>query len=100
MRRVCPEKEDSFLILFFFEAAPAFFLTKGDVMMMERFFLTADSEEMIHRPARMCSPNCLTAPPISTYFASLPTKVPFFFFFLINADRRLYFISFDHYFVL
>lgn len=67
------------------------------MMMMERFFLIADSKEMMQRRVRMCSPNSLTAPPISTYLASPPTTVPFF---SINVDRRLYFMSFDPYFVL
>lgn len=82
MRSVCPEEEDSF---FFFCSCTLFlvFLTKGDVMMMESFFLRADSKEMIQRLARMCSPNWLTAPPISSYFASHPLVAVLFIFYLV-----------------
>lgn len=40
--------------------------------MTERYFLRTDSKEIGQSPARMCSPNCLTGPPISTYSAPLP----------------------------
>lgn len=46
-------------------------------MTNERFFLSTGSKEIAQGPARMCSPNCLAGPPISTYFASPPTS-PFY----------------------
>lgn len=72
MRHVRPEEEDSFPGLH-----PLLFLGKGAVMTKERFFLSTGSKEIAQSPARMCSPNCLTGPPISTYFASPPTS-PFY----------------------
>lgn len=54
---------------FLSEAASPFFSSSA---MAERCFLDADSKEIGQILARMCSSNCLTGPPISTYSAPPP----------------------------
>lgn len=64
--------------LFFSPQSCSLFLLfpcKGDVK-TRRCFLSRGSKEIGQSLVRMCSPNCLTGPPISTYFASPPTSHP------------------------